>query len=76
MEVEAVGSCAVEDVALDGTAKSFGMSAVDAELVGASAFGEEFDASRRCELIVGEGGFSKTVVNDLSRTVERIFGKG
>ena len=45
MKVEAVGSGAVEDVAFDGSSESFGMGAMDAELMGASAGRIEFDAS-------------------------------
>ena len=36
MEVEAVGGGAIEDVALDGASKPFGVGAVDAQLVGAA----------------------------------------
>ena len=36
VEVEAVGTRSVEDVALDGTSETFGMGAMDAELVGAT----------------------------------------
>jgi hypothetical protein len=69
VKVEAVGGCAVEDVAFDGAAKSFGMGAMDAELVGASAFGIEFDAAGRGELVVSEGGFAETGVDHLARSV-------
>ena len=36
VEIEAVGTRSVEDVALDGTSETVGMGAMDAELVGAT----------------------------------------
>ena len=45
VEVEAVGGGSVENVAFDGSPETFWMGAVDAELVSASTFGVEFDAS-------------------------------
>ena len=73
MEVKTVGSTPVENVALDGPAESFGMGTVDAELVSSAAFGEEFYALWRGELIISESGLAETMVNYLTRTVEWIF---
>ena len=73
VEVKTVGGAPVEDVPLDGYAESFWMGTVDTELVRSAAFWEKFNALGRGELIIGEGGFAKTMVNHLTRTVEWIF---
>ena len=76
MEVEAVGTGAVEDVALDGTSEAVGMGAVDAELVGAACLGIELHAVLVGEDVTGEGGLAYAVVDDLAGRIEGIAGEG
>ena len=74
MEIEAVGTGAVEDVARDGTSEAVGMGAVDAELVGAACLGIELHAVLVGEDITGDGGLAHSVVDHLTWGVEGIAG--
>ena len=76
MEVKAVGTGAVKDVAFDGTSEAVWMGAVDAELMGAAGLGIELDAVLVGEDVVGEGGLAHAVVDHLAGGIEGIAGEG
>ncbi len=72
MEIEAVGGGAVEDVAPNGTAETFGMGTVDAQLMCATCLREQLDAAVPFIYIMCNGGFTKAVIDHLAGRVERV----
>ena len=76
VEIETVSTGAVEDVALDGTPETVGMSTVDAELVGATGLGIELHAVVVGENIMGDGGLAHAIVDHLTGSIEWIARKG
>ena len=75
MEVETVGRCAVERIAEDRASETFGMGAVDAELMCASGVGAEGYERVGDEFVVGDRLFAVCEIHSLTGAIQWIDGK-
>ena len=66
MQIEAVGSCTVENVAFDGVSEPFGMGTVDAQLMSATCVGIEFNASIPFIYIMCDGRLAIALIHHLA----------
>ena len=81
VKAETVGFPAIEVVADNGKAKSFGVSAMNAQLVGSPRMGGERNEGAAFGigayyLVIGHGLFAMKMVCHLARTVQRIGAQG
>ena len=75
MEIEAVGWCAIKNVAFDGATKTVGMSAMDAELMCATCLRIKLDTVLSFIYIMCQRRLAIFVIDYLSGRIERIARK-